>query len=82
MFSLRPPRSAPNALPVGATTFVAAVTPALVVGSATLAGHGTDPAFVLEEMAFTAYYPADLSRPGSRPKQRKGLDWLIRCAEE
>ncbi|KAJ7044522.1 platelet-activating factor acetylhydrolase, isoform II-domain-containing protein [Mycena alexandri] len=72
MLPLRPPR---GANPVGATTFVAAVNLAVAVGSATLAGTTNDPALVLEEIAFTAYYPADLSQ---RPRPRKGLDWLLR----
>ncbi|KAJ7129494.1 platelet-activating factor acetylhydrolase, isoform II-domain-containing protein [Mycena epipterygia] len=69
MFSLRPPQ---GPLPVGAVTLVAPVRPALTVGTATLA-LGNTPALLLDEVAFTAYYPADLS-----PKSRKGLDWLIR----
>lgn len=75
MLTLRPPHGAP----VAAATFVAAVNPALAVGSATLAGTTNDPALLLEEVAFTAYYPADLSQ---RPRPRKGLDWLLRCVEK
>ncbi|KAJ7180278.1 platelet-activating factor acetylhydrolase, isoform II-domain-containing protein [Mycena crocata] len=69
MLSLRPPR---GVLPVGAVTFTASVQPALTVGTATLTGVNK-PALVLDEVAFTAYYPADLAR-----KPRKGLSWLVR----
>ncbi|KAJ7490431.1 platelet-activating factor acetylhydrolase, isoform II-domain-containing protein [Mycena galericulata] len=69
MFFLRPPH---GSLPVGAVTLVAPVRPALSVGTATLATDNS-PALVLDEVAFTAYYPAD---PSSN--SRKGLDWLCR----
>ncbi|KAJ7240301.1 platelet-activating factor acetylhydrolase, isoform II-domain-containing protein [Mycena haematopus] len=73
MFSLRPPR---GPFPVGAVTLVAPVTPATAIGTATLAATNT-PALVLDEVTFTAYYPADLEHNG---KSSKGLDWLIRPA--
>ncbi|KAJ7684003.1 platelet-activating factor acetylhydrolase, isoform II-domain-containing protein [Mycena rosella] len=69
MFSLRPPR---GPFPVAALTFVAPVSPALTVGDATLAATNI-PALVLEELAFTVYYPADPS-----PRANKGLNWLLR----
>ncbi|KAJ6490411.1 platelet-activating factor acetylhydrolase, isoform II-domain-containing protein [Mycena vitilis] len=71
MLSLRPPR---GPLPVGALTFVAPVSPPIHVGTATFAATAA-PALVLDEIAFTAYYPADLAR-----KPRRGLDWLVRPA--
>ncbi|KAJ7682620.1 hypothetical protein DFH06DRAFT_1161674 [Mycena polygramma] len=72
MLSLRPPR---GALPVGALTFAAPVSPPIHVGTATFTATAA-PALVLDEVAFTAYYPADISR---KPP-RKGLDWLVRPA--
>jgi len=66
--------------PVGATTFVTPVRPARIVGSAKLRNSKSEPpepAFYLEEVAFTAYYPADLSSRTTR----KGLHWLIRLVE-
>jgi platelet-activating factor acetylhydrolase len=69
MFSLFPPR---GSLPVGAVTLVAPVNPPLAVGAATLA-PGDVPAFVLDELAFTVYYPA-----APVPTSRKGLGWLVR----
>ncbi|KAF8195710.1 platelet-activating factor acetylhydrolase, isoform II-domain-containing protein [Mycena galopus ATCC 62051] len=71
MFSLRPPH---GPFPVGAVTLVAPVTPTTAIGTATFAATKAS-ALVLEEVAFTAYYPADL---GTNGKRRKGLDWLIR----
>ncbi|KAJ7498747.1 platelet-activating factor acetylhydrolase, isoform II-domain-containing protein [Mycena latifolia] len=69
MFSLPRPH---GPFPVGALTFLAPVRPPLTVGTAVLAATNA-PALVLEELAFTAYYPADPS-----PRARKGLGWLIR----
>ncbi|KAJ7904684.1 platelet-activating factor acetylhydrolase, isoform II-domain-containing protein [Mycena olivaceomarginata] len=72
MFNLRPPR---GVFPVGAVTLVAPAMSAAPIGNATLAATNA-PALVLgEEVAFTLYYPADLSR---KPRPRKGLDWLVR----
>ncbi|KAJ6598884.1 platelet-activating factor acetylhydrolase, isoform II-domain-containing protein [Mycena vulgaris] len=71
MFSLPQPQ-APLSFPVGALTLVAPVRPALAVGTAALAGT-VAPALLLDELAFTAYYPADPA-----PTARKGLHWLIR----
>ncbi|KAJ7765061.1 platelet-activating factor acetylhydrolase, isoform II-domain-containing protein [Mycena maculata] len=70
MFFLRPPK---GGLSVGAVTLVAPVRPALTVGNATLAADNS-PAFVLDEIAFTVYYPANPA-PNAR---RKSLDWLLR----
>lgn len=57
--------------PVGATTFAVRVSPSKVIGNARL---NNEPALHLEEVAFTAYYPAD---PATR---RKGMPWLLRWA--
>lgn len=66
---------------VGASTFVAPVRPPLTIGSAKLPGRSPDhtlrPALQLEEIAFTAYYPANIS-PGGSKNISKGLHWLIR----
>ncbi|KAJ6539521.1 platelet-activating factor acetylhydrolase, isoform II-domain-containing protein [Mycena capillaripes] len=66
------PPSPRGAHPVGAVTLVAPVSPAIHVGTATCTTTNA-PALVLDEVALTAYYPADLSR-----KPRMGLGWLIR----
>ncbi|KAK7061916.1 SCF E3 ubiquitin ligase complex F-box protein GrrA [Favolaschia claudopus] len=65
-------RSARGAFPVGAVELRAPV-PRIRVGTATLPTN--EPALVLEEVAFTAYYPADLS---CKPRPRRGLNWLVR----
>ncbi|KAL0949350.1 hypothetical protein HGRIS_009420 [Hohenbuehelia grisea] len=70
MFSLDNPTSGPH--PVGATTFVVPVRPARVVGTAKI---GQQPALQLEEVAFTAYYPAHVE---DAAKPKKGLNWLLR----
>ncbi|KAG1755516.1 platelet-activating factor acetylhydrolase, isoform II-domain-containing protein [Suillus lakei] len=66
--------------PVGATTFKLPVS-AKVLGTAKIRRHGHSdggqslkPALQLEQVVFTAYYPADVS--GNKVK--KGLDWLLR----
>ncbi|KAF9453028.1 hypothetical protein P691DRAFT_659435 [Macrolepiota fuliginosa MF-IS2] len=59
--------------PVGVTTFVTPVRPSRLVGSAKLKSNSADHALQLEEVAFTAYYPADTSYNPS-----KGVDWLFR----
>jgi platelet-activating factor acetylhydrolase len=69
----------PGRFRVGATTFVTPVRAARSVGSAKLRGSNSkvsEPALYLEEVAFTAYYPADIN---GRQKTQKGLDWVIRC---
>ncbi|KAI0700785.1 platelet-activating factor acetylhydrolase [Cytidiella melzeri] len=68
--------------PVGATTFAISINLAnpddRVVGNAkvrgTAAGHADKPALELEEIVFTAFYPANLD--GGRTK--KGLSWVPR----
>ena len=71
--------------PVGATTFAITV-PASddasrVVGDAKLKpssdGIPGSPALKLEEVAFTAYYPADV---GAVKHAQKGVHWVPRCA--
>lgn len=60
---------------VGATTFVTPVRPPRSVGSAKILNSTSnvrEPALQLEEVAFTAYYPADVG------ERKKGLDWVIR----
>ncbi|KAJ3576202.1 hypothetical protein NP233_g611 [Leucocoprinus birnbaumii] len=65
--------------PVGATTFITPVRPAVQVGKAklktptTTRPDSTNHALQLEEIAFTAYYPADVSN-----NPFKGFDWLLR----
>lgn len=76
MFSLP---SIHGRFPVGVTTFATPVRPTRIIGSAKLKNprnsrqESTDHALLLEEVAFTAYYPADIS---SNPP--KGVDWLFR----
>lgn len=62
--------------PVGATTFKLSV-PRCTLGSAKVRAVSSElkHALVLEEVAFTAYYPADVP-PKSTP--REGLRWLLR----
>lgn len=69
----------PGRFLVGATTFVTPVRSPRVIGSLKLrnkTSNALQPALYLEEVAYTAYYPAAVS-----PKTaKKGLDWLIRWA--
>lgn len=75
----------PGPYAVGVTTFAVAV-PAQtdedrIIGTAKLKGHaGTAgaPALKLEEVAFTAYYPADVSSGSAG--QRVG--WIPKCVPE
>jgi platelet-activating factor acetylhydrolase len=62
---------------VGATTFSLPLRSSSVIGSAKVrhSKEGLKPALSLEEVAFTAFYPADLAG-GTYSKH--GLDWLIR----
>lgn len=64
--------------PVGATTFKLAV-PRCPLSSAKVrsASSGLKDALVLEEVAFTAYYPADVSLKGTP----RGLNWLLRFVD-
>ena len=59
--------------PVGLTTFVAPVKHPLDIGSARLA-NGDRALPPLEQVTFTAYYPAQVPSSGSH----KGVHWLIR----
>lgn len=62
---------------VGATTFALPVRPTQVIGEAavrTPTGQIT-PALRLEEISFTAYYPAS---PTTEKSSRPWLDWLPR----
>ena len=64
---------------VGVTTFVTPVRPSRPIGSAKLKDAPTgrqsphNHALFLEEVAFSAYYPADIST-----KPKKGVPWFIR----
>ncbi|KAK0429642.1 platelet-activating factor acetylhydrolase, isoform II-domain-containing protein [Armillaria borealis] len=63
---------------VGATTFVTPVRPSRIYSSARLPNG--QPALVLDEVAFTAYYPADMAdKPWTL---RLGIDWLNRPLNE
>ena len=65
---------------VGATTFALQVRPADVIGKAALrteTGQIT-PALRLEEVSFTAYYPASLSPVMEKSRQPSWLDWFPR----
>lgn len=76
MISLPPTQ---GRFPVGVTTFVTPVKPSRPIGPLRLKNPKdlkpglTDHALQLEEVAFTAYYPADTSTSPS-----KGVDWLPR----
>lgn len=75
MFSLP---EIPGRFPVGATTFLTRVRSPRTVGSVKLRNEQSDAhqsALYLEEVAFTAYYPADTSKTS-----KKGLDWILRYA--
>ncbi|KAG5648914.1 hypothetical protein DXG03_000263 [Asterophora parasitica] len=69
----------PGRFPVGATTFITPVRSPRTVGSFKLRSQSDAPqsALYLEEVAFTAYYPANISNT-----TRKGLNWLIRPVKE
>ncbi|KAG6903475.1 hypothetical protein C0995_005498 [Termitomyces sp. Mi166 len=62
--------NASGPFPVGATTFVTSVPFPRQVGSIKLQSNN-EPALFLSEVAFTAYYPADISK-----STKKGLDWI------
>ncbi|KAF8812247.1 hypothetical protein BYT27DRAFT_7132610 [Phlegmacium glaucopus] len=71
--------------PVGLTTFVTPVNPSRPIGSARLrnnirgrAKDCPDHAFILEEVAFSLYYPADINAATSK----KGVPWFIRPIQE
>lgn len=64
-----------GAYPVGATTFSLVLSSPEVIGKAKL--RDGSPALSLEEVVFTAFYPADLSTPPNAKKPRKGIRWLL-----
>jgi platelet-activating factor acetylhydrolase len=65
---------------VGATTFLLPLRSPSVIGSAKLrhAKDGLMPALPLEEVVFTAFYPADTTESSTSGSKRmsKGIDWL------
>lgn len=61
--------------PVGSTTFTSPVKPTVTFGSATY--ENGDPALVLDEIGYTAYYPANTTS-----QAKKGIDWLMRPLKE
>ncbi len=63
---------------VGATTFVTPVRPSRTYGSARFPNG--QPALVLDEVAFTAYYPAN--RADKAWKSKRGINWLNRPLNE
>ena len=65
---------------VGATTFALPVRPTGVIGNAGLrteTGQIT-PALRMEEVSFTAYYPASLSPGTAKSRQPSWFDWVPR----
>ncbi|KZT13050.1 uncharacterized protein LAESUDRAFT_754072 [Laetiporus sulphureus 93-53] len=76
--------------PVGATTFAIPLNDPQVIGSGKLrrpSGNVTrEPALLLEEVVFTAFYPADISNPsvdGTPPeKLRKSMEWVPKPVRE
>lgn len=76
----------PGRYPVGATTFAVPVKTqdeaARIIGRAKLkpssGGQPDTPALKLEEVAFTVYYPADISPPPKNSAERKRLHWVPR----
>lgn len=75
---------APGRYPVGATTFAVPINTtnesSRIIGRAKLkpssGGQPDTPALKLEEVAFTAYYPADTD---THVKLQKGVHWIPRC---
>ncbi|KAK0230986.1 platelet-activating factor acetylhydrolase, isoform II-domain-containing protein [Armillaria fumosa] len=63
---------------VGATTFVTPARPSRTYGSAKLPNG--QPALVLDEVAFTAYYPAHIADKSW--KSKRGINWLNRPLNE
>ena len=70
--------------PVGSTTFAVPISssdsPGYFVGDtklrASIGGDGERPALKLEEVAFAAFYPADVTQGGSGATS---LQWTPRC---
>ncbi|KAI0959683.1 hypothetical protein AcW1_004440 [Taiwanofungus camphoratus] len=80
-------RDIPGPFPVGAVTFAAPLHAPQTIGSALLKSSTKSdhhvPALLLEEVAFTAYYPADIRHKNSdstpkRSKLRKAMEWIPR----
>ncbi|KAJ7638931.1 platelet-activating factor acetylhydrolase, isoform II-domain-containing protein [Roridomyces roridus] len=69
MFYLRPPLY--GRFPIGAVTLSAPQAP-VTIGNATLEATGK-PAWLLDDVAFTVFYPC-----APAPSSRRGLDWLLR----
>lgn len=67
---------------VGVTTLVTPVQRPRPIGNAKVkrtagkGGEGVEPALFLEEVAYTVYYPADVSSKGA--KEKKGVSWFVR----
>ena len=67
---------------MGVTTLVTPVQRPRPIGNAKVkramgnGGEGLEPALFLEEVAYTVYYPADVSSKGA--KEKKGVDWFVR----
>lgn len=69
----------PGPYEVGATTFTLPVSPRGVGSSKIRTSSGTlEPALLLEEVAFTAFYPTSLKQSPLPKTFRKGLHWLTR----
>jgi platelet-activating factor acetylhydrolase len=67
-------KKAPGKYLVGATTFVLPLDACRRVGDAKVnAGDALHPALSLEEVAFTAYYPARVDE-----RSKYGLNWIPR----
>ncbi|PPQ77726.1 LOW QUALITY PROTEIN: hypothetical protein CVT25_011160, partial [Psilocybe cyanescens] len=65
--------------PVGVTTFATPVRPARPIGTIKLkSNQSQESALYLEEVAFTAYYPADVKATTSK----KGVPWFLRPLRE
>jgi platelet-activating factor acetylhydrolase len=62
---------------IGATTFCLPVGKAITVGSSKLKVKSEfQPALQLEEVAFTAYYPARTESKDGTKRYKKGLNWI------
>ncbi|KAJ3502495.1 hypothetical protein NMY22_g18563 [Coprinellus aureogranulatus] len=72
----------PGRYSVGVTTLVTPVHRPRPIGNAKVRRRNRkgeeeiQPALFLEEVAYTVYYPAELSSVGSKAK--KGIDWFVR----
>ncbi|PCH41483.1 hypothetical protein WOLCODRAFT_119037 [Wolfiporia cocos MD-104 SS10] len=76
----------PGPFVVGATTFAIPLQQPQTIGAAKLRRTGgntpREPALLLEEIVFTAFYPADIRKPstdGTAPeKLKKAMDWVAK----